>query len=63
MCDGGAYETLDKWNIVINHQKLDMTKLLAVECDVKWKLGFFCGICVHGFCFLLVMKKAGMLLE
>jgi hypothetical protein len=53
----GAYETLNKWNIIINHQKLDMTNLSIVECDVKRKLGFLCGICVHGFCSLLVMRK------
>jgi hypothetical protein len=40
-----------------------MTKLLSVECDVKQKSSFFCGICVHGFCFLLVMKKVGILFQ
>jgi len=60
---GGGDETLDKWNNVINSQKLNMTKFWVVECDVKWKLNFLHGICVHGFCFLLVMRKVGFTLD
>jgi len=43
---GEVDETLDRWNSIVNHWKLNRTKLLAIDCDVKqkfvllWHLGF-----------------------
>jgi hypothetical protein len=54
---GGVDETLDRWNNAINYRKLN--KINFEQLIMTWSRNWlFCGICIHGFCFLLVMRKA-----
>ncbi len=56
-------ETLDKWNSSINHRKLNRTKLLAIDCDVKRKFVFMWHLC-SWFLFLAYYEKGeGFIIE